>query len=216
MPTFPLRPAIVVAIACFAAAMPVATSAAPRLPGVNASPGPGLGPVRLKEQLLNQQVKNDKGENLGLIEDLMVDSQGRLLYAVLAPSGDVRMSDKYLLVPWPALSKTTEDNLMLPLDKERLAQAPAYSKNQPPNIENVQFNTTTYAFYRLGYTAPKTEFVQLDMDDDGTISVSEAEQQALLSAHFAAADRNRNGNIDRAEFSAFEQRIKPAPNTPAP
>jgi hypothetical protein len=171
-------------------------------------PGPGLGPVRIKEQLLNQQVKNDKGENLGLIDEALVDSQGRLLYVALAPSGEMGLANRYVLVPWPALSRSTDDNLSLPLTKEQLAQAPAYDKNRPPDLDNVDFNTAAYGFYGLGYTVPATEFGQLDLNDDGGISAGEAEQYPLLSAHFAAADRNRNGNVDAAEFSAFEQRTK--------
>lgn len=51
-------------------------------------------------------------------------------------------------------------------------------------------------------------FSALDTDGDRRISPDEARAAPQLTRHFAAADRNNDGVIDRAEFSAFASELR--------
>ncbi len=65
------------------------------------------------------KVKNGKGEALGEIEDLMIDSRGRILFAILTHK------EKSVVIPLPALSTDRTGNfLILEVDEEKLASAP--------------------------------------------------------------------------------------------
>ena len=47
-------------------------------------------------------------------------------------------------------------------------------------------------------------FEKIDVDGDGYISAEEAKVRADLSENLQASDKNRDGKLNSAEFSAFE------------
>jgi sporulation protein YlmC with PRC-barrel domain len=60
--------------------------------------------------LINDDVKNNAGDNLGKIEDVMLDvDTGRISYAVLSFGGFLGMGDKLFAIPWNALRLNTEE-----------------------------------------------------------------------------------------------------------
>ena len=55
--------------------------------------------------IAKDKVRNPAGEDLGRIEELMLDLQeGRIAYAVLSFGGVLGLGDKPFAIPWPALS----------------------------------------------------------------------------------------------------------------
>ncbi|WP_428625442.1 hypothetical protein [Sedimenticola sp.] len=48
------------------------------------------------------------------------------------------------------------------------------------------------------------QFDALDQNQDGQLTASEASRDAKLSENWTEVDKDANGAIDRAEFSAFE------------
>lgn len=50
----------------------------------------------------------------------------------------------------------------------------------------------------------KVDFSSLDQDGDGTLSAVEASTDPELSSKWSEIDKDENGVIDEAEFSAFE------------
>ncbi len=57
-------------------------------------------------------------------------------------------------------------------------------------------------------------FNQLDSNQDGTISQDEAKADPQLEQNWAQADKNGDGSVDQAEFSAFEEEMT-APSSPS-
>lgn len=86
--------------------------------------------------LQGDKVINAAGENIGKIDQIMIDTQtGRVAYAVLSFGGFLGMGDKLFAIPWRRLS-LDEDNKVfrLDIDKEALKQAPGFDKDHWPDI----------------------------------------------------------------------------------
>ena len=99
--------------------------------------------------LIGDRVVNRKGEDLGKIEDLMIDpEQGRVGYAVLSFGGFLGMGDKFFAVPMQALKLSREDkSFVLDVDKERLKNAPGFDKDNWPDISDRTFGKSVYSYY---------------------------------------------------------------------
>ena len=83
-------------------------------------------------------VKNDQGENLGKIKDLMIDVQkGEVAYAVLSFGGIMGVGEKYFAVPFEAFYLDPDDEkLVLKVAKEKLERAKGFDKNNWPTHAN--------------------------------------------------------------------------------
>ena len=99
--------------------------------------------------LIGDRVVNRKGEDLGKIEDFMLDpEQGRVGYAVLSFGGFLGMGDKLFAVPMQALKLSREDKwFVLDVDKERLKNAPGFDKDNWPDISDRTFGSSVYSYY---------------------------------------------------------------------
>ena len=101
--------------------------------------------------LKNEKVVNRKGEDLGKIEDYMIDlDNGRIAYCVLSFGGFVGMGDKLFAVPWNAMTLDTENKcFILNVIKDRLKQAPGFDKNNWPDMTDLDWGSQVYSFYRV-------------------------------------------------------------------
>ena len=93
------------------------------------------------------KVVNREGEDLGKIEELMIDLQsGKIAYAVLSFGGFLGMGDKMFAIPWQALTlRPQEHAFLLDISKETLERAEGFEKeNWPFTREEL---SRTYAYY---------------------------------------------------------------------
>ena len=99
--------------------------------------------------LKGDKVVNLRGEDLGNIEDLMIDlERGRIAYAVLSFGGFLGMGDKLFAIPWEALTvDTKEKRLVLNVDKELLKRAPGFDKNNWPDMTDQTWGNSVYNYY---------------------------------------------------------------------
>lgn len=97
-----------------------------------------IGKFNRASKLIGMNVKNQLNENLGEIEDLVVDMQsGRISYAVLATGGVLGIGEKYIAVPTSAFEHSTDgDRLVLNADKTKIDQAPGFTKDNWPDVES--------------------------------------------------------------------------------
>jgi sporulation protein YlmC with PRC-barrel domain len=89
-------------------------------------------------KLIGMNVKNAQGQNLGEIQDLVVDMQsGRISYAVLGTGGILGVGEKYMAIPSSAFEYSADGNvLVLNADKAKIDQAPGFTKDNWPDVEN--------------------------------------------------------------------------------
>jgi len=118
----------------------------------NSSPIPNdrtLGTVERTEKVIGREVRNASNQRIGKIEDLIVDLEsGRLLYAVVSAGGFLGVGDRLIAVPPPAFSDQGR-RLQTNADKERLSQAPQFSKDKD-NTEKMlspAFVSQAYKFF---------------------------------------------------------------------
>lgn len=108
--------------------------------------------------LTGTSVKNLKNEDIGKIQDLMIDLQsGSVLYAVLSFGGFMGIGDDYFAIPMEALQFTDDDNkiIKLDIDKEKLKSAPGFDKNNwPEHTADSTYVTGIYEHYGYERRSP--------------------------------------------------------------
>jgi sporulation protein YlmC with PRC-barrel domain len=106
-------------------------------------------------EMIGKNVENPKGDNLGKVEDIVIDTTGEVGYAVLSFGGFLGMGDKLFAVPWHALAHSQDGKqLILDVPKDKLENAPGFDKNNWPDMKDAQFRSGISSFY------PKTQKTQ--------------------------------------------------------
>ncbi|MEO8597587.1 MAG: PRC-barrel domain-containing protein [Candidatus Solibacter sp.] len=86
--------------------------------------------------LSGDSVRNSSGEDLGSIDEIMIDiPSGKVAYAVLSFGGLLGMGNKLFAVPWSALT-VDEDQRCFILNASRttLENAPGFNKDAWPDM----------------------------------------------------------------------------------
>ena len=100
-------------------------------------------------EVLNVPVKNKNKEDLGKIEELVIDKvNGNVRYAVLSFGGILGLGDKLFAIPWQLLSYTNEEEcFIINVPKEKLKNAQGFNKNAWPDMADQTWNTDIYKYY---------------------------------------------------------------------
>ncbi len=98
--------------------------------------------------LKGDKVVNRAGEDLGKIEELMIDLRdGRIAFAVLSFGGFLGMGDKLFAIPWQAFTlRLHEHAFALDIPKETLEKAEGFDKGNWP-ITTREWLSTVYSYY---------------------------------------------------------------------
>ena len=102
--------------------------------------------------LTGDRVRNAAGDDLGKIEEIMLDvPSGRIAYAVLSFGGFLGMGNKLFAGPWNALTlDEAEHEFVLDVSKETLENAPGFDKDNWPDMSDPEWGRQVYSHY--GYT----------------------------------------------------------------
>ena len=105
--------------------------------------------VAVKKTVIGSNVVNAQNEDLGKIEDLVLDAgAGRIAYAVLSFGGFLGMGDKFFAIPWNAFHFNLKENrAVLNVDKKKLENAPGFDKDNWPNMADSTWGTSIYKHY---------------------------------------------------------------------
>ena len=104
-------------------------------------------------KIIGESVINRQNEELGKIHELVIDAkEGRVAYAVLTFGGFMGMGNKLFAMPWKAFEfATTENKLVLNVDREKLKAAPGFEKDAKwPDFADRTWGSTIHDYY--GYT----------------------------------------------------------------
>lgn len=101
-------------------------------------------------KIIGEAVINRQNEELGRIHELVIDAkEGRVSYAVLTFGGFMGMGNKLFAMPWKAFEfATTENKLVLNVDREKLKAAPGFEKDAKwPDFADRTWGTTIHDYY---------------------------------------------------------------------
>ncbi len=95
--------------------------------------------------LIGTRVVNLEGEDLGKLEEIMLDLEaGAVAYAVLSFGGLLGFGDKLFAVPWQALSVDQgKERILLNVAKSRLKDAQGFDKFDWPDDADPAFQADT-------------------------------------------------------------------------
>ena len=98
-----------------------------------------FGIVLSASTLKGDNVVNHQGDDLGKIEEIMIDvDHGRVAYAVLSFGGFLGMGDKLFAIPWQAFTvDTAQKRLVLSATREVLEKAPGFDKANWPDMADL-------------------------------------------------------------------------------
>ena len=99
--------------------------------------------------LKGDKARNPAGDELGTIEEIMIDlDAGRVAYAVLASGGFLGMGNKYFAIPWDRLSVDTDNKeIVVDVDAETLQDAPGFDKDNWPDTTDPAWIAGVYSHY---------------------------------------------------------------------
>ncbi|MDI9818178.1 MULTISPECIES: PRC-barrel domain-containing protein [unclassified Legionella] len=94
-------------------------------------------------------VKNLEGENLGTINEVVIDKAfGKVNYLVLDFGGILGFGSKYFALPWHLFKyDTIEDCFIISMDKKRLENAPGFDKEHWPDFAASEFTAKIDKYY---------------------------------------------------------------------
>jgi sporulation protein YlmC with PRC-barrel domain len=115
-------------------------------------------PVSASE-LMNYTVQNSQGEDLGEIEDLMVDiNNEEIRYAVLSFGGFLEIGEKLFAIPVTAFTvDSTNEIVTFDVDQETLENAPGFDNNNWPDFANPEWDVPYRDFWQDRTAGTDTE-----------------------------------------------------------
>jgi sporulation protein YlmC with PRC-barrel domain len=110
-----------------------------------------LGYVQKASKLMGVPVRNLQDENLGKVENFMVDlSAGRIVAVIISSGGFIGMDGELSAVPPTAIRYNTEhDTLQVDASKETLASSPHFKNGEWPDFNQPAYAGGVYHAYNV-------------------------------------------------------------------
>lgn len=190
--------------------------AQPPQPATTAAPAPAPAAATLQRdarvsQLIGKEVRNPQGEQLGEIQDLIVDVNNEVIhYAILSFGGFLGLGDKLFAYPLSVFRHATDrDELVLDVDKERLRLAPGFARNRWPDWASSDYNRSVERhFGPAGRLMPRpnahllraSRLMGKDVDDSNGRNAGEIQDLVVSMAsgrlRYAVLDFDRSWQMD--------------------
>jgi len=105
--------------------------------------------VHKAKDVVGMKVKNVNNEDLGKVDNVMIDlPAGRVVFVILTPDSSLNLGNNYYALPPDALTLSSDQkNLVSDLNREKLASAPHFTKDQWSSISNPDFASKVYQYY---------------------------------------------------------------------
>ena len=78
-------------------------------------------------RVLGTEVRNRSGQKIGDLQDLVVDSQGKLMLAIVSTGGWLGLNGRLHAVPWEVLRTASDGTRVLDLERAHLSRVPGFS-----------------------------------------------------------------------------------------
>ncbi|MCO5100577.1 MAG: PRC-barrel domain-containing protein [Burkholderiaceae bacterium] len=128
-------------------------------------------------KIIGADVENAKGDKIGEIKDMMVDTRNeKVRYVVLSHGGFLGIGDKLFAYPMSMVRTkgTDSDKLVMNVSKERLEKAPGFDKDKWPSFADNKYTGQVDKYYdsdsrhegqQAGNLVRASELIGKDFDD---------------------------------------------------
>lgn len=105
--------------------------------------------LSVKHSLIGSRVTNTEDQDLGKIEDIVIDTRtDEVAYAILSLGGFLGIGDKRFAIPWEAIEYRADGRYaLLHLDGERLRNSPGFEKDDWPDMTDTQWAERIHSHY---------------------------------------------------------------------
>jgi sporulation protein YlmC with PRC-barrel domain len=100
-------------------------------------------------KILDKDVKDQKGEDVGKVNDLLMNRNGQVEYLIVSQGGVLGIGDKLIPIPFRmARVDTKNDNVVLMnIDKEKLEKAPHFASDKWNEMNTADFDKRIHSYY---------------------------------------------------------------------
>jgi sporulation protein YlmC with PRC-barrel domain len=103
--------------------------------------GAKVGEFLKVSELMDKNIKDQQGQEVGTVKDVLVSEQGEAKYLILSKE------DKMIPVPWEAANlQVQQDEITAQLDEQRLANAPSFQEGEWPQFES-NYEQQIHSYY---------------------------------------------------------------------
>jgi sporulation protein YlmC with PRC-barrel domain len=109
------------------------------------------GSVVKSKNVVNKCVKNLSKENLGEINEMILDKKtGQVAYLVLESGAFLGLGGKLFALPWNSVNYNADDDcFILNIDNEKLKNAPGFDKDHWPDMADRTFGMSISKYYGI-------------------------------------------------------------------
>ena len=102
-------------------------------------------------RVIGTAVYNRAGQNIGTIEDVMLDKTSNgIMFAVIGFGGFLGIGQKFHALPWSVLDyEKTQGGYVVPYTKEQLEAAPSYSIDELTGGDGQAARDASYEYYKV-------------------------------------------------------------------
>jgi hypothetical protein len=99
-------------------------------------------------EFIGKNVKNQLGENIGKVNDIIFNSSGNINYLILSRGGIMGIGAKLVPVPWQADNMEIQRGaLITTIDRQKLDEAPSFSRREWENIKEGEFQEKVHGYF---------------------------------------------------------------------
>jgi sporulation protein YlmC with PRC-barrel domain len=101
-------------------------------------------------ELIGKTVRNRQGQTLGTVEDVIASETGRISYLLLSMDGALGLTERWAPVPWQAAgARVMRNQPVLDVSKDRLENAPSFSKGSLPDFSQQRVQSRINSYYEM-------------------------------------------------------------------
>jgi sporulation protein YlmC with PRC-barrel domain len=106
----------------------------------------GAGMTQQASNIIGKDVKNDKGEAFGKVDDIII-IDGQAQYLILSHGGLLGVGEKLVPVPFHRADVTEDAVVLRDVDKQMLEEAPNIDKDELRTMGEPEFERRIYGYY---------------------------------------------------------------------
>lgn len=99
--------------------------------------------------LTGDTVRNSAGDDLGTLEEIVIDlDRGRVAYVVLASGGFLGLGGKFFALPWDIIKVDTDEKVVIvDVEEDAIKNAPGFDKDNWPDLADLTWVEDVYRYY---------------------------------------------------------------------